>query len=124
LLAFLSFPIFLRAYRIESFVHDHVQTEITVQFSPVSGASHYQLSWKEYPAPWSSAQSKTVKASAAPSNTKVAAEGLEPGTTYCVRLMVIDPASGTKGDTSKELVLDTEQVGCTPTDNKSCCTIL
>lgn len=81
------------------------------------------MSWKEYPAPWTAAESKTVHATTA-SKTKVAAESLEPGTTYCVRLMVVDPVSGKKGEASKELVLDTEQVGCTPTDKKSCCTIL
>ena len=97
------------------------QTDITVEFSPVAGCTSYELSWKEHPAPWGSAQSKTVTATA---KTKVAAEGLEPGTTYCVRLTAIDPETGAKGEPGKELVLDTEQVGCTPTDSNSCCVIL
>ena len=97
------------------------QTDITVEFTPVGGCSNYELSWKEHPAPWSSAKSTQVSATA---KTKVSAEGLEPGTTYCVRLTAVDPASGATGEPGKELVLDTEQVGCTPTDKKSCCTIL
>ena len=97
------------------------QTDITVEFTPVAGFTNYELSWKEHPAPWNSAKSTRVTATA---KTKVSAEGLEPGTTYCVRLTAIDPATGVKGEPGKELVLDTEQVGCTPTDSKSCCTIL
>lgn len=98
------------------------QTDITVQFTPVAGCTNYELSWKEHAAPWESASSTRVVA--AGGKTKVSAEGLEPGTTYCVRLSAIDLASGAKGEPGKELVLDTEQVGCTPTDSKSCCTIL
>ena len=98
------------------------QTDITVEFTPVNGCTNYELSWKEHPATWESAKSTTVAATTG-SKTKVSAEGLEPGTTYCVRLTAIDPASGAKGQPGRELVLDTEQVGCTPTDSKSCCTI-
>ena len=41
------------------------------------------------------------------------AADLEPGTTYCVRMSCMD-ATGCDGDPGPELVLDTEQVGCTP----------
>ena len=123
LLCFFGRPIFV-SYTVLVFFCKFLtcQTDITVQFTPVDGCTNYELSWKEHPAPWESASSTRVVATAG--KTKVSAEGLEPGTTYCVRLTAIDPASGDKGEPGKELVLDTEQVGCTPTDSRSCCTIL
>lgn len=56
---------------------------------------------------------------------KVTAEPLEPGQTYCVRLKVADTTSGELGAPGKEMVLDTEQVGCGPSADtkKSCCVI-
>ena len=105
--------------------HTRLQTDITVEFTPAEGCTQYELSWKEYPAPWGAATGSTmVTAATGSTKTQVAAEGLEPGTTYCVRLTAVDPHSGAKGTPGKELVLDTEQVGCTPTDRKSCCVIL
>jgi hypothetical protein len=98
------------------------QTEITVQFKPLSQSGvSYKLQWKEYPASWESGNSTVVAAT----ETKAVAEDLQPGTTYCVRLVVVDSASGAeKGSPSAELVIDTEQVGCTPKSESSCCVIL
>jgi hypothetical protein len=109
--------------------HVSLQTDITVQFTPIDGYTTYELSWKEYPAPWTMASAvKTQIVTTTDTTTdtqKVTAEGLQPGTTYCVRVTVMDSTStNTKGTPGKEIVLDTEQVGCTPTDKKSCCTIL
>jgi hypothetical protein len=55
----------------------------------------------------------------------VTAEPLEPGQTYCVRLTVVHATTGERGAPGKEMVLDTEQVGCGPSadSKKSCCTI-
>jgi hypothetical protein len=54
---------------------------------------------------------------------QVQATDLDPGTTYCVRLSCVS-GGGELGEASRELVVDTEQVGCTPTPKKSCCVIL
>jgi hypothetical protein len=51
--------------------------------------------------------------------TKTQAIDLEPGTTYCIRLISKD---GTQ-EPGPELILDTEQVGCTPKTSNSCCAI-
>ncbi|KAL7568415.1 hypothetical protein ACA910_012133 [Epithemia clementina (nom. ined.)] len=103
---------------------DTTETTIALKFTPLADSNlHYVLEWKEYPAPsyetTDGKQQKTgIRASDA---TRVVAEPLEPGKTYCVRLYAVDGASGTKGEPCKELVLDTEQVGCTPKADKGCC---
>ena len=89
------------------------QTSIAVKFQPASANDAYTLQWKRHEQSWESgAQSKELNAGA----TKAEAEDLEPGTTYCIRL-----AKG--GEAGPELILDTEQVGCTPTPNKGCCIV-
>jgi len=50
------------------------------------------------------------------SKIRAEAEDLQPGTTYCVRLAV-------NGEPGPELIVDTEQVGCTPKAEKGCCFI-
>ncbi|EEC47983.1 predicted protein [Phaeodactylum tricornutum CCAP 1055/1] len=98
------------------------ETTIVVEFDPSSDAGvSYILQWKDHSQPWSAASTKTIRASSG--KTKAEAEPLEPGTTYCVRLMVRD-ASGQDGEPSPQLVLDTEQVGCTPKADKACCILL
>jgi len=108
-----------------SFHTGPTKTEITVQFTPLaeSGVS-YKLQWKEHSQSWEAAKSKTISADGA-NEIKAVAENLQPGTTYCVRLVTIDSTSGEeKGSPSPELVVDTEQVGCTPKSERGCCTIL
>ena len=94
-----------------------------------SGAS-YVLQWKEYPDSWEGGTSESAlaaaAAAAASSLTKMEACPLKPGTTYCVRLVVIrsgDERGTGDGPPSADLVVDTEQVGCTP-QQKSCCALL
>jgi len=89
-----------------------LQTSIAVKFP--SATNDYTLQWKRHEQPWEAAQSKVLKAG----TTKAEAEDLEPGTTYCVRLSQGD------GDTGPELIIDTEQVGCTPTPDKKCCVVM
>lgn len=100
------------------------QTEITVEFQPVSeGMFSYVLQWKEHSQTWeSSSGSKSVELGDAGKKCKTTAEDLKPGTTYCVRL-VIEDGNGQKGEPGPELILDTEQVGCTPKQSKSCCVV-
>jgi len=50
---------------------------------------------------------------------KAEAVDLLPGTTYCIRLVTKDGSE----DPGPDLILATEQVGCTPKANKSCCVI-
>jgi hypothetical protein len=82
------------------------------------------LEWKPQPAPsWDNAD--VVKSKTLTQGGKVTAEPLEPGQTYCVRLTVVHATTGERGAPGKEMVLDTEQVGCGPSaeGKKSCCTI-
>jgi hypothetical protein len=59
-----------------------------------------------------------------PGSSEAIATPLLPGQTYCLRLVCIQSDGEIIGDPSNELVCDTDQVGCTPTETKSCCTIL
>ena len=40
--------------------HTRLQTDITVEFTPAEGCTQYELSWKEYPAPWGAATGSTM----------------------------------------------------------------
>ena len=99
-----------------------LQTSITVEFKPEStDGLKYQVQWKEYHESWdANAKKKFVE----DSKSKVEIEDLEPGTTYCLRLVVCDSSEQPIGEPGKELILDTEQVGCTPKPDKSCCVVL
>eukprot|EP00522_Entomoneis_paludosa_P013055 CAMPEP_0172449596 /NCGR_PEP_ID=MMETSP1065-20121228/8264_1 /TAXON_ID=265537 /ORGANISM="Amphiprora paludosa, Strain CCMP125" /LENGTH=114 /DNA_ID=CAMNT_0013201299 /DNA_START=71 /DNA_END=415 /DNA_ORIENTATION=- len=102
---------------------DTTETSIALKFTPLDDLTlQYELEWKEYPAPSYTNSKKGISAEDAKS---VMAEPLEPGKTYCVRLVAVD-GSGNKGEPCKEMVLDTEQVGCTPKPDGGggCCTIL
>ena len=46
-------------------------------------------------------------------NVQVAIDELEPGTTYCFRLMA-KLSDGSKGEPGPELIIDTEAISCTP----------
>jgi hypothetical protein len=86
-----------------------------VEFVSPDSTAKYKLQWKEHPQPWESAASKELKAFA----TSAEIEDLQPGTTYCIRLASTDGSL----EPGPELILDTEQVGCTPQAKKGCCTI-
>lgn len=89
-----------------------------MKFTPLDDPTlQYELEWKEYPAPNFTESKKGLSAQDAKS---AVAEPLEPGKTYCVRLIAVD-GSGNRGEPCKELVLDTEQVGCTPKPDKRGC---
>mmetsp|Transcript_7655 Transcript_7655/g.11707 ORF Transcript_7655/g.11707 Transcript_7655/m.11707 type:complete len:112 (-) Transcript_7655:1338-1673(-) len=95
------------------------EVDITVSFKPLEGQDmKYELQWKEVQASWD----EHMKSSFVESPSEAVATNLEPGTTYCVRLVCVDGDS--KGEPSKEVIVDTEQVGCTPTaDKKACCVV-
>ena len=50
------------------------------------------------------------------------ATDLTPGSTYCVRLACVD--GSTAGEPGPELILDTEQVGCTPKQSSGCACVI
>jgi len=78
----------------------------------------YELQWKEVHASWEEHKKFTM----VESPTEAVATNLEPGTTYCVRLVCVSGDS--KGEPSKEVIVDTEQIGCTPKpDKKACCVV-
>jgi len=104
------------------------ETVITVAFNPLNSHDNYVVQWKEYHQKWETdGESKSVDVKTIPrnSNNKVQAniEGLNPGTTYTVRLRVLSAASSeeevpTPGKPSPELIIDTEAVSCTPKPNQ------
>ena len=98
------------------------QTTIDVEFKPVSSISSYELQWKSIEKEWSNLSSASVSVSGDSVKSKAQAHNLEPGTTYCLRLVCIK--NGSKGEPGPELIIDTEQVGCTPKQKSGCaCTI-
>ena len=98
------------------------KTSISVSYKtnqttePVS----YILQWKQAITQTSSwdDSSKIGSKQLEPGATTAMAVDLEPGTTYCLRLVV--PSSNMAGP---ELFIDTEQVGCTPGQKNGCCVI-
>ena len=103
------------------FTHS-MQTTIDVEFKPISSISSYELQWKSIEKDWSGLTSTPVSVSSDSVKSKAQAHNLEPGTTYCLRLVCI--RSGSKGEPGPELIIDTEQVGCTPKQKGGCaCTI-
>lgn len=79
--------------------------------------SDYELQWKSIEQKWPDMSSNAVKAGG---KKKYMAEAIDltPGTTYCVRLVVV--SGGSKGEPGPELIIDTEQVGCTPKSSGGC----
>jgi hypothetical protein len=96
-----------------------------VEFKPNASITQYELQWKDIAQKWDSCSSNVTAASAASKKCKAEATDLNPGMTYCVRLVCIS-ASGAKGEPGPELIIDTEQVGCTPKSGGPCdsCNIL
>lgn len=99
------------------------ETTISVQFKPVSSIDKYELEWKQIENQWEAAQDKTtVSVGNEGQLVKGEAVDLDPGMTYCIRAVCIN-SDGSKGSPGPELIIDTEQVGCTPKAEKSCCVI-
>uniref|UniRef100_A0A7S1YMA7 Fibronectin type-III domain-containing protein n=1 Tax=Grammatophora oceanica TaxID=210454 RepID=A0A7S1YMA7_9STRA len=98
------------------------ETDITVEFKPLSECNTYELQWKAYPQTWDLLSSKAVSTSDE-TKSKAVAAGLDPGATYCVRMVCVDGTE--RGEPGAELIIDTEQVGCTPkSESSGCCVIL
>jgi hypothetical protein len=105
------------------------QTSIRVRFSVPLSAPHL-LQWKAYGdlQDYDALSGAAVTVPAGATTAEVV--DLEPGATYCLRLLR-QPALPMGGDTSAptatfgpELIVDTEQVGCTPkTSSSSCCIV-
>ena len=95
-----------------------IQTTISVDFTPSDSNTIYILQWKLHNMKWDNTDGVSqIELSAG--TTKTQAIDLEPGTTYCIRLICKDGVQ----EPGPELILDTEQVGCTPKTSKSCCSI-
>lgn len=73
---------------------------------------------------WTSAAVRNTTVSVESEGKLVTGEAidLDPGMTYCVRACCLK-SDGSKGSAGPELIIDTEQVGCTPKAEKSCCVI-
>ena len=97
------------------------QTEISIQFKAEAGHSSYELQWKEVQQPWDAAGRLDVAATSG--KTKAVAANLTPGTSYCIRLVIV-AGDKSKGPPGPELIIDTEQVGCTPKASGPKCVIL
>jgi hypothetical protein len=94
-----------------------------MQFKSISSVNRYELEWKLVEHDWSSPAGKTALSAGGKPKIQVEATELTPGMTYCLRAYCVDASSGSKGAAGPELIIDTEQVGCTPKAEKSCCTI-
>jgi len=94
-----------------------------VAFTPLEDIDdvNYELQWRDYHGTWET----NMKSSIAENPKEAVAKDLEPGSTYAVRLICVNKNDSTdKGEPCRELILDTEQVGCTPKpDKKTCCVI-
>ena len=98
-----------------------IQTTLTVQFPPPAGSTKVLLQWKEHAAPsWEQGGSKSVSLGSAQEKLRVEADSLEPGKSYQLRLVYTKGGETVEGP---EVVLDTEQVGCTPKADKGCCIV-
>ena len=98
------------------------QTTVEVEFSPDDSVASYDLCYKIYQQTWEQQKVKAIgKDLLKGGNVQVAIEELEPGTTYCFRLVAKD-ADGTKGEPGPELIIDTEAISCTPKTRR--CVIL
>jgi hypothetical protein len=99
-----------------------LQTTIEVEFKPIDSITEYELNWKPIEASWDQAAFAAVNASGTIKTCKAEAYNLEPGMTYCVRLCCV--SNDSKGAPGKELIIDTEQVGCAPKSESGCgCTL-
>jgi hypothetical protein len=88
-----------------------------VEFTPIDATAIYKLQWKQHHEAWNPVPGEMELSAGV---GKAEAVDLLPGTTYCLRLVTKDGSLAP----GPELILDTEQVGCTPKANKSCCVIL
>lgn len=89
------------------------QTTISVAFQ--GSLPSYELQWKRIEQDWSRPSSISVASDG--KRAQAEAHDLEPGTTYCLRL-----AGG--GEFGPELIIDTEQVGCTPQQKSGCACVI
>jgi hypothetical protein len=114
---YLIYTVYIFFFSLSHTIFFSHQTTITVEFKPLPSVTDYELQWKEYPQKWdnTSAGSKKLQVNKSKKKFKVEATDLNPGMTYCVRMTCPET------DPGPELIIDTEQVGCTP---KSSCAIL
>ena len=92
----------------------YTQTIVELEFPPDDSSVSYDLCYKVYQQTWEQQRVKAIgKDLLKDGNVQVAIEELEPGTTYCFRL-VAKASDGSKGEPGPELIIDTEAVSCTP----------
>lgn len=99
------------------------ETTISVQFKPISSVEKYELEWKLVEHEWTQVAGNTRASSKIGEKLVMGeAENLDPGMTYCIRVSCLN-SNASKGSPGPELIIDTEQVGCTPKAEKSCCVV-
>lgn len=85
--------LFAQVFRLPPFSTLFIlQTTISVEFKPVSSISTYELQYKSVEQPWSTLKSMTVPHSSG-NKGKAEAHDLQPGTTYCLRLVCVQGGS-------------------------------
>uniref|UniRef100_A0A7S2R1P6 Fibronectin type-III domain-containing protein n=1 Tax=Eucampia antarctica TaxID=49252 RepID=A0A7S2R1P6_9STRA len=90
------------------------ETVISVDVQLDASVQIYELKWKDYAAiSW---DSKQVEFTTSDGKINVEVTNLNPGTTYCLKLVAEGKEEG------PELIVDTETIGCTP-KQKTCCTV-
>ena len=88
-----------------------------MEFKAVAGISKYELQWKTVEQKWN--DPTIAMATASGKKGKAEAADLNPGTSYCLRL-VCAGSGDARGEPGPELIIDTEQVGCTPKSGGGC----
>jgi len=97
------------------------ETTISVEFKPILSIDKYGLEWKQIEHQWDTKPVGSISLSVQSEGKLVTGEAIDllPGMTYCVRSYCIN-SDGLMGTQGPELIIDTEQVGCTPKSEKSC----
>ena len=81
-----------------------------------------KLQYKEPHQDWSNGKDITITTSTSLTLTDADVIGLNPGTPYCIRLMVIN-LSTNKAEYGPEIVFDTKPIDCGPKGKSSGCVI-
>ena len=84
-----------------------------------SDVGYYELSWREMGQSWEQAQSVTVQAPSSSDKIEATAEGLNPQSTYALRLIVVGKG-GNRGTPGPESIIDTDSISCTPKPKSGC----
>ena len=106
-----AFPTHISPCHLANTKH-FTQTIVELEFSPDGSSDSYDLCYKVHQQTWEQQMVKVI-GNELLTKVHVVIEELEPGTTYCFRL-ISKASDGSKGEPGPELIIDTEAISCTP----------